>query len=82
MNNEKKESTFKKILKGIGVAILAVGAGIAIYDHREQIGSACKSISKKVFKKKAPAVVNESVKPNTGNFNNNPRRMNNNIRKN
>lgn len=85
MNNEKKEqTTFKKVLKGIGIAILAIGAGIAIYDHRKQIGSACRSIKNKVFKRTAPAVGNEGVnaKPNTGNYSNNPRRASNNIRRN
>ena len=80
MNNEKKETTFRKVLRGIGIAILAAGTGLAIYDHRKQIGSACKSISKKVFKK-TTTVSNESAKPNTGNYNN-PKRMNYNIRKN
>lgn len=80
MNNEKKETTtFGKILKGLGIAILVTLSGVAIYDHREQIGSACKSISKKLFTKKT--VSNESVKPNT-NYNNNPKRIHNNIRKN
>lgn len=80
MNNEKKETTtFGKILKGLGLAILIAGTGLAIYDHREKIGSTCKSITKKIFTKKT--VSSESVKPNT-NYNNNPRRMHNNIRKN
>lgn len=88
MNNEKKKetTTFGKILKGLGIATLVVLSGVAIYDHREQIGSACRSIQKKIFTKKAMVMSSsESAKPNTNtnNYNNNPRRMNNNnIRKN
>jgi len=75
MNNEKKETTtFGKILRGIGLAILIAGTGLAIYDHRKQIGSTCRSISKKIFK-------NPVNSGNTNTGNNNPRRINNNIRK-
>lgn len=82
MNNEKKETTtFGKILKGLLILGLTVGTGITIYDHREQIGNACKKVTKKIFTRKAVSS-GESVKPNTNNNYNNPRRNHNNIRKN
>lgn len=82
MNKEvEKETTFRKILKGLLIFGLTVGTGIAIYDHREQIGNACKKATNRLFKKDVNVSSSESVKPNT-NYNN-PRRIhNNNIRKN
>ena len=83
MNNEKKETTtFRKILKGLGITILLAGTGLAIYDHREQIGSFCKTMSKKLFTKKAVSSNENGAKPSTNNYKNNPRRINNNIRRN
>lgn len=80
MNNEKKETTtFGKILKGLGLTILVACTGLAVYDHREQIGSACKKVTRKLFTKKT--VSSESAKPNTNTYNN-PRRNYNNIRRN
>ncbi len=80
MNNEKKETTtFKKILKGFGVIVLVALSGLAIYDHRKEIGTACKSISKKFTKKNV--AVNPEVNSATKQVNN-PRRNNVNIRKN
>lgn len=78
MNNEKKTTTFGKILKGLGLTILVAGTGLAVYDHREQIGSACKKVTRKLFTKKT--VSSESAKPT--NTYNNPRRNYNNIRRN
>jgi hypothetical protein len=80
MNNEKKETTtFGKILKGAVILALTIGAGIAIYDHRKQIGNACKKVKVKLFNQNKTISSSESTKSVANNYN--PRR-NYNIRKN
>lgn len=80
MNNEgKKTTTLGRILKGLLIIGLIAGTGVALYDHKEQIGNTCKRIGKKVFTKKNTNT--DTNKPNVSN--NSPRRnYNNNIRKN
>lgn len=61
VSDGKCPSKTKKVLCYLGLAVLAVGTGVAIYDHREQLAS-CAKKSASWVKTKATGVANVFTK--------------------